>query len=539
MNSHNLYNQNSISSVRKELKRDQLSLKNRLQSILYDSFFIASLKDISSELAQFPLVPNERCGLWYVPNEKQVESSYFKSTDGHTNEWKFSMRRLNFHLLPLIAKNQGISIIDSTRKGKLMPDALSKTIPIWCAVLNSILYEGVGDEDIRKEIEDQFGDTKEDVISIVLGLKNENQWLRTPKEMVSRSEHNSIMKRIDGFVHEVKHLGLIDKEQLLSALGGNRKPLIPSWLYPGCKLLTSGQEESFVFEEEVTDEVKQQPYYSIQCVTASKKTSDGESASICVRRRLENEELVSTSWNYVQGSADDHELWATNDICKGELSPKLFWELLSLKDSKNNIVDEETGYIYDWLSEEDLVKRMNSLYSEYYSTKENQRRTLDVSSISNSSRNTGIALGKIEADIKYNDLVRDFPNAAQVIILSDKFKILELPEKEGISIYSYKIESSKKGSKQLREVFPSLVPQLKINPQTKNNLLVLCDTGKDIGAGLVLLLLCMHFGLDWNPTNETPRIDKDIIKKQLSSLANIRKVNPSRNTLQSVNTYLM
>jgi tRNA A64-2'-O-ribosylphosphate transferase len=29
-----------------------------------------------------------------------------------------------------------IIIVDSTRSGKRFPDALSKTIPIWCAVIN-------------------------------------------------------------------------------------------------------------------------------------------------------------------------------------------------------------------------------------------------------------------------------------------------------------------------------------------------------------------------------------------------------------------
>ena len=32
-------------------------------------------------------------------------------------------------------------IVDSTRRGKSMPDALSKTIPIWCAVMNQMLFQ--------------------------------------------------------------------------------------------------------------------------------------------------------------------------------------------------------------------------------------------------------------------------------------------------------------------------------------------------------------------------------------------------------------
>jgi hypothetical protein len=34
-------------------------------------------------------------------------------------------------------------LVDSTRRGKHLPDALSKTVPIWCAVLNSLLFPDV------------------------------------------------------------------------------------------------------------------------------------------------------------------------------------------------------------------------------------------------------------------------------------------------------------------------------------------------------------------------------------------------------------
>src|SRR5690554_6419149 len=32
-------------------------------------------------------------------------------------------------------------IVDSTRKGKRVPDALSKTIPIWCATINNAVQK--------------------------------------------------------------------------------------------------------------------------------------------------------------------------------------------------------------------------------------------------------------------------------------------------------------------------------------------------------------------------------------------------------------
>ena len=57
-----------------------------------------------------------------------------------------------------------------------MPDALSKTVPIWCAVINRLLFEEV----------------------------HENLILSTPKDVVSASEHVQIQALLDGFVNNVK-----------------------------------------------------------------------------------------------------------------------------------------------------------------------------------------------------------------------------------------------------------------------------------------------------------------------------------------------
>jgi tRNA A64-2'-O-ribosylphosphate transferase len=79
--------------------------------------------------------------------------AYFKSTDGHFNNWSFNLRRPNLHLLSTLSTHSGsvvfikghstklmmlfrFIIVDSTRSGKRLPDALSKTVPIWCAVVN-------------------------------------------------------------------------------------------------------------------------------------------------------------------------------------------------------------------------------------------------------------------------------------------------------------------------------------------------------------------------------------------------------------------
>ncbi|WFD42618.1 tRNA A64-2'-O-ribosylphosphate transferase [Malassezia psittaci] len=85
-----------------------------------------------------------RCGAWYTDPDRVKAASYFKSTDGHMHQWSFSLKRVNLHLIDMIQAVgkelpnalTGCLIVDSTRRGKRYPDALSKTIPIWCAVLN-------------------------------------------------------------------------------------------------------------------------------------------------------------------------------------------------------------------------------------------------------------------------------------------------------------------------------------------------------------------------------------------------------------------
>lgn len=53
-----------------------------------------------------------------------------------------------------------------------MPDALSKTIPIWCAVMNRLL----------------FHEQRQDV------------GLHTPETVVAPSEHSQIQARLDGYL---------------------------------------------------------------------------------------------------------------------------------------------------------------------------------------------------------------------------------------------------------------------------------------------------------------------------------------------------
>ena len=93
----------SFSRILGDLKRSNLSITNRLRSIEHDAAFV---EDVAAAL-KLPLIANERCGSWYIDPERKKGSAYFKSTDGHTGQWKFSTRRLNLHLLEVVGGCDG------------------------------------------------------------------------------------------------------------------------------------------------------------------------------------------------------------------------------------------------------------------------------------------------------------------------------------------------------------------------------------------------------------------------------------------------
>ncbi|CAI4213792.1 unnamed protein product [Parascedosporium putredinis] len=112
--------QPTLSSVLSSVKKSSLSAHNRLRSIRHDAAFV-------SAAASSPL-------------GRGRPSAYFKSTDGHTGQWKFSSRRLNLHLFGLIEENNGIIIVDSTRRGKPLSThaQITALLPSYLAALRAL-----------------------------------------------------------------------------------------------------------------------------------------------------------------------------------------------------------------------------------------------------------------------------------------------------------------------------------------------------------------------------------------------------------------
>lgn len=129
-----------------------------------------------------------------------------------------------------------------------MPDALSKTIPIWCSVLNRALFPNAV----------------------------EFHELYTPPQVVSSSEHAQIAASLEGFLQSFLALG-IDRATLRAQI---TKPLRPMWVTTDSYI----SSEDTIFED----------YHPVICCTASRRVPGGE---------------VSEG-GYIQGSGDDTENWA-------------------------------------------------------------------------------------------------------------------------------------------------------------------------------------------------------------------------------------
>ena len=258
----------SLYSNLRSIRKSTLSISNRLKSILEDAKFAKAV----SEHFKLPLVANERCGSWYINPSDKAGSTYFKSTDGHHGQWDFSPRRLNIQLLKVLAAHGGAVLVDSTRRGKNLPDAFSKTVPIWVAVINRALFP------------------------------EQLQWQRLqsppPPDDLGFSEISQIEARLNTFTNTFQSLDL-DIESLRREL---RHPIRISWAINGHCKVESGSEGNSL-----------------------EPGSSSASAHIChhivlcsASRRVRGTEV--SEGGYIQGAGDDSEGWSRG------LTAQLFWE---------------------------------------------------------------------------------------------------------------------------------------------------------------------------------------------------------------------
>lgn len=204
------------------------------------------------------------------------------------SHWGFSLKRSNLDVADLILKHHGCIIVDSTRRGKSVPDALSKTIPIWCAVLNLASHLRWG--------------------SSVRGSSSwkEHAGLRTPEDVVSRSEHDQIAKRIEEWT-----ASLLESDLEIPRLN---KPLKPIFITP--------QQPASSLPH--LDEVDELSFYPVICLSASRSSQGrmqyAHSTPVQPYEAAEGIKMECQTFVYMQGAGDDHENWAEG------LTPSAWWD---------------------------------------------------------------------------------------------------------------------------------------------------------------------------------------------------------------------
>ncbi|KAI0381750.1 initiator tRNA phosphoribosyl transferase [Hypomontagnella monticulosa] len=444
----------NFSRILSDLKRSNLSITNRLRSVREDADFVS---EVAAAFGR-PLIANERCGSWYIPPAMKAGSAYFKSTDGHTGQWRFSTRRLNLNLLDIIGSNDGCIIVDSTRRGKRMPDALSKTVPIWCCVLNRVLFpETPGFHE-----------------------------LYTPPNAVSQSEHAQIESRIPEHVASLKALD-INLDDLRHRL---KKPLRPIWVT---------QESQLVPTDEIFDD-----FHPVICCTSSRRVLGGE----------------MSEGGYIQGAGDDTENWALG------LTPPVFWRhadaLLSTPAP-------------------DLPDLVRSLVSNTDADKDaaSPRQVAPYLFVSSLPLTTSSSP----------------PSTCAIAIYSkttDPSSWVKSPQLMEVGVGKHKV-----ASRNLRSALPHISdfvrqflegtpdPNPSEDPSTNSpeprRILIACETGKDISVGVALALLCQIVDSEGrlNPQQSSGHTKSDIRVKLSRIMTNFPEANPSRTTLQSVNSFLM
>ena len=265
-------------ALKKQLRQDRIT---HLRSINLDSRFVLALHRACGSP---PLFANLRCGVWYVPPSIRTGTCYFKSTDGHAGRWDFSLSRINLQTALAAARDHSVMIVDSTRSGKRFPDALTKTVAIWCCVINCSVHGAGGD-----------GNTL---------------WL---PDWISASEASQIERLVDRWVAALLRPALAP---VLTKLRSHlKKPLRPFWCCPeldtyeggadwhhgratGEQGHAEGADYGIAAEASTRTRVGMPPasdsegnvnYYPVYCVCAS-----------AVRSAATSRE--HHSWTYVQGA---------------------------------------------------------------------------------------------------------------------------------------------------------------------------------------------------------------------------------------------
>ncbi|KAH6909259.1 initiator tRNA phosphoribosyl transferase [Coprinopsis sp. MPI-PUGE-AT-0042] len=473
------------------IRKESLDVYNRLHSIEEDVQFVHQVRVAYPKL---PILPNLRCGAWYTDPDIATDiPAYFKSTDGHYGNWGFNLRRSNLHLLAFLVESNGLILVDSTRAGKRVPDALSKTVPIWCAVVNRATLKRY---------------------PLLLASPGWDTDLYTPPAVVSAHEHNSILARLEAWAEALANSSF-DLPRL-------PRPLRPLWITPSMSRFP-----------DLPDQVG---FIPIICLSASKQVGDG------IERR------AGGSYTYVQGSGDDHELWGMG------LTPELFWanksRLLAAGREEfpqlvESIVNTRAPEVIDPQNTKrkrptPVVKIQNRIWIGSIAEVGN------IEALSASHHAFGMKESPPgERSMAYvlileeqqGDDSMDVGDSSNTQATPHHIQTFNAPSNKS-QFYDYFRET----------ILPSSLPFIEAWLKNDRDICICCPNGKDLSVGVALMAIGKLFSEDGrlvgSSGGEVEGDDVPLTKKTLKTrlewiIASRPTANPARTTLKRVNEFLL
>lgn len=270
--------------LQRRVRQSNRTLLCHLRSIAEDAQIV---RELCSALPPWlPVYGNLRNGLWYTGElsaEQRSRACYFKSTDGHERNLLFNAStRLNLDVAATAGEYGAVLIVDSTKQGKTFPDSMRVTIPLWCSVINKLVFP------------------------------ESPALFSPPVDMMSPLLAQHIREtRVPGII---AGLSTDVRDLITSSLGGGQlsAPLKPIWIFP---------DEDGVLEWR--GECAEAAFSARWSQYESKRLElDGFcavfllSCSGAKRARHVSEQ----SWEYIQGAGDDEEHWAP-----AGLTYQVFW----------------------------------------------------------------------------------------------------------------------------------------------------------------------------------------------------------------------
>ena len=442
-------------TLRRINRRDRGSVYNILRSIYEDSLVLRDLKTLlygknevendkedeneDQKESSLPFLANLRCGAWY--SSSFDGDCYFKSTDGHTNHYDFSLTRLNAHVALACAHKGGAVIVDSTKSVvKKFPDALSKTIPIWCCVLNRAL----GKLKLRTSGKCETSGTGGDRESVGVGVWDSD--LHLPA-WIPDHEKALIEPLLDGWAEKL----LSVQPSLLRRLEKElEKPLRPLWV-----------SDRSVIWSDALPQFREYSFTPLYLLSASK--TDKHPAIRCEKFNLH-------SWTYIHGAADDHEHWARG------LTPQLFWS------NHGVLLDTDPEEIEEVI--EELVKA--------HSGSSSRAKPLNQK-ISSAGQKSIAWVGRLGLGLGSIDCLGNPGLLSQVDTVLDCSSVESNEEEDdagqtrsrGLVYRRYKVESFKYNRVSLLNVLQDAILFLREELAKKRKVLVVCDDGQDTSPSLV------------------------------------------------------